>query len=85
VVFLADAVDPVRGIGEPTVDETMLKELATAQGRRVVVRADASKFRGEPPPAWTMFPGLWSVITDSGVDEETLDAFAENRIGVTVA
>lgn len=69
VAFLgADAVDVDRGMGEPTVEETMLKEQVAAVARRTVVLADASK-AGATAPSWTRMPGPWTLVTDSADDE----------------
>jgi DeoR/GlpR family transcriptional regulator of sugar metabolism len=65
VAFLgADAVDPARGVGEPTVDETVLKEQVAAVAHRTAVLADASKIDA-PAPSWTSMPGPWTLVTDS--------------------
>lgn len=65
VAFLgADAVDVRRGVGEPTVEETSLKEQVAAVARRTVVLADASKLDAAAP-AWTRMPGPWSLVTDA--------------------
>lgn len=60
----ADAVDPVRGIGEPTLEETYVKEAVAANARLVAVLADASKLAVSDTPAWTRLPGPWRLITD---------------------
>ncbi|UYM03501.1 DeoR/GlpR family DNA-binding transcription regulator [Solicola gregarius] len=65
VAFLgADAVDPVRGIGEPTLEETTVKEAVAARARVVAVLADASKLAAGETPAWTRMPAPWRLITD---------------------
>lgn len=65
VAFLgADAVDPHRGIGEPTVEETVIKERVAARAERVVVLADSTKLEVGGAPAWTCLPGGWTLITD---------------------
>lgn len=64
VAFLgADAVDPERGVGEPTVEETMLKEQVAGVAQRTVVLADATKI-GAGAPAWTRMPAAWLLVTD---------------------
>ncbi|RBM20806.1 DeoR/GlpR transcriptional regulator [Streptomyces sp. PT12] len=66
VAFLgADAVDPARGIGEPTLEETAVKERVAARARRVVVLADSTKLLVPDAPAWTRFPGAWTLVTDA--------------------
>ncbi|WP_234320406.1 DeoR/GlpR family DNA-binding transcription regulator [Streptomyces sp. SBT349] len=67
VAFLgADAVDPARGIGEPTLEETAVKERIAARARSVVVLADATKLAVADAPAWTRFGGGWTLVTDEG-------------------
>ncbi|MCP3420679.1 hypothetical protein [Nocardioides pinisoli] len=64
VAFLgADAVDVRRGVGEPTVEETSLKEQVAGIARRTVVLADATKLEAAAP-AWTLMPGPWTLVTD---------------------
>ncbi len=66
VAFLgADAVDPERGVGEPTLEETAVKERVAARSRRVVVLADATKLRVPDAPAWTRLPPGWTLVTDA--------------------
>lgn len=69
VAFLgADAVDVARGVGEPTVEETMLKEQVAAVARRTVVLADASK-AGAVAPSWTRMPAPWTLVTEEADDD----------------
>lgn len=64
VAFLgADAVDPARGVGEPTLDETVLKEQVAGVAQRTVVLADVTKV-GAAAPSWTRMPGSWTLVTD---------------------
>ncbi|QYJ03185.1 DeoR/GlpR family DNA-binding transcription regulator [Nocardioides panacisoli] len=71
VAFLgADAVDPERGIGEPTLDETVLKEQVARVAQRCVVVADATKW-GATAPSWTAMPGPWTWVTDAAVGAGT--------------
>lgn len=75
VAFLgADAVDPARGVGEPTLEETTVKESVAARSRRLVVLADASKLAVSDAPAWTRLTGPWRLVTDdsaaAGLDRE---------------
>ncbi|MEO3762350.1 DeoR/GlpR family DNA-binding transcription regulator [Streptomyces sp. B8F3] len=66
VAFLgADAVDPERGIGEPTLEETAVKERVAARAHRVVVLADATKLAVDDAPAWTRLPRGWTLVTDA--------------------
>ncbi|RBY94646.1 DeoR/GlpR transcriptional regulator [Blastococcus sp. TBT05-19] len=83
VAFLgADTLDPERGLGEPTVEETYVKELVAGRSSRVVVLADASKFAPDNAPAWTRLGGEWSVLTDDGVDDATVARFRRRGIRV---
>ena len=60
----ADAVDPVRGVGEPTLEETTVKEGVSRNARLVAVLADASKLTVADTPAWARLAGPWHLITD---------------------
>jgi DeoR/GlpR family transcriptional regulator of sugar metabolism len=65
VAFLgADVVDPDRGVGEPTVEETSVKEQVAARAARTVVLADAAKLAAPPTPAWTRLDRAWTLVTD---------------------
>lgn len=82
VAFLgADAIDPTRGLGEPTIEETWVKEQAAARADQVVVLADASKL-GEQAPAWLAVEPPWSVVMDDGAPAEAVEMM-ESR-GVVV-
>lgn len=81
----ADGVDPERGVGEPTIEETTVKERVAARARRVVVLADSSKLAAPPLPAWTRLPPGWSLVTDDEVTENELAAFARAGVEVSVA
>ncbi|UOY03432.1 DeoR/GlpR family DNA-binding transcription regulator [Blastococcus sp. PRF04-17] len=86
VAFLgADTVDPDKGLGEPTVEETHVKELVAARSAEVVLLADASKFLPSSPPAWTRIEPSWSVLTDRAVPDDVVAAFARSGIRVTRA
>lgn len=85
VAFLgADTVDPVKGLGEPTVEEAYVKELAAGRASRVVLLADSSKLAPANAPAWTRIDPSWTVLTDDGVDARTRAAFQRNRISVVL-
>ncbi len=75
VAFLgADVVSPERGVGEPSQEETAVKEQVAARAARTVVLADAAKLTAPPAPAWTGFAGPWTLVTDA--DEETVPGLA---------
>jgi DeoR/GlpR family transcriptional regulator of sugar metabolism len=83
IAFLgADAVDAGRGVGEPTVDETLLKEQVASLARRTVVLADASKV-GAAAPSWTRMPGPWTLVADAA-DDALQAACAESGVELLV-
>jgi len=80
VAFLgADAISPRRGLGEPTVEETWVKEQAAVRADHVAVLADASKL-DEHAPAWLAMSSSWSLVTDAGVPPETVEGFTARGI-----
>ena len=60
----ADAIDGTRGLGEPTVEETWVKEQAASRADQVVVLADSSKF-DQHAPAWLPIEAPWTLVTDA--------------------
>lgn len=80
----ADAVDPEHGIGEPTLDETIVKEQVAAVSSEVFVLADSTKIMGGQPPAWTALEPGWRLITDSDVSSGVLSRFAKADVEVVV-
>ncbi len=86
IAFLgADTLHPERGLGEPTVEETYVKELVAGRSGRVVVLADSSKFVPANTPAWTHLGGQWSVLTDEHVDPATVAQFGQRGVSVVRA
>lgn len=86
IAFLgADAVDPARGLGEPTSDETYVKEQAAARAEDVVVLADASKLGETGVTAWLPLGQSWTLLTDAGADASTVAAFEERDLRVVAA
>jgi DeoR/GlpR family transcriptional regulator of sugar metabolism len=81
----ADTVDPQRGIGEPTLEETIVKEAVAGVSDRVWILADSAKFESERPPAWTSFDRPWELITDAGICAADLEAFEKEGVRVHVA
>jgi DeoR/GlpR family transcriptional regulator of sugar metabolism len=61
----ADAVDPIQGLGEPTLDEARTKELIAERADQVVVLADSSK-AGRGVAAWAPLPSGWIWIDENG-------------------
>lgn len=86
IAFLgADTLDPGKGLGEPTVEETYVKELVAERSARVVLLADSSKFVTANAPAWTPIGTSWTVLTDAGVDTATVAEFGRRGINVVAA
>ena len=84
VAFLgADVVDPERGLGEPTVDETYVKEKAAGRADAVVLLADASKLGAAQVTAWLPLDPAWTLVTDA--DEPTTSAFEATGLQVLTA
>lgn len=82
VAFLGvDAVDPVDGVGEPTLPEAQVKDTAARRARRVVVLADASKLARGTVPAWAPLPHGWTLITNE-VDGDILDRYRSEGVAV---
>ncbi|MDE1991946.1 MAG: DeoR/GlpR transcriptional regulator [Rhizobiaceae bacterium] len=64
-IFLgADCVSSEFGLGETTLEQVRLKEVAIQRTRATVVLADASKFHDQPLPFWARLPMGASLITD---------------------
>lgn len=80
----ADAVHPIDGIGEPTLEEASTKELAAERSRRVVVLADAEKLDREGVPVWAALPERWSLVTDER-DPRRLEPFRAAGVHVISA
>lgn len=82
VAFLGvDAVDPVDGVGEPTLPEAHVKDTAARRARHVVVLADASKLARGSVPAWAPLPRGWTLITNE-VDDDVLDRYRSEGVVV---
>jgi len=82
VAFLGvDAIDPVDGVGEPTLPEAHVKDTAARRARHVVVLADASKLARGSVPAWAPLPSGWTLITNE-VDDDILDRYRSEGVAV---
>lgn len=81
----ADAVDPIRGLGEPTVEETYVKEQAAARAADVVLLADSSKLGPAGVAAWVPLQPSWTLVTDSAVHPATVAAFEAAGLHVLAA
>ncbi|MPY79549.1 MAG: DeoR family transcriptional regulator [Actinophytocola sp.] len=81
----ADAVDPSRGVGEPTLEEIAVKERVAARTQHVVVVADATKLAVPDVPAWTSFTGGWTLVTDAAAPTDLSERCATAGVGLTVA
>lgn len=86
VAFLgSDAVHPSRGLGEPTVEETFVKEEVAARADQVVLLADSSKLDSTNAPAWFSPAPPWTMVTDAGISPDRLAACQAKGIEVLVA
>lgn len=86
IAFLgADVVDPVRGLGEPRLEEIHVKELAAGRARRVTLLADSSKLRHADVGAWLRPEPSWLLVTDDGADPAALQAFSSAGVETVVA
>lgn len=82
IAFLgADAVNPARGLGEPTVEETWIKQEAAARADRVVLLADSSKLT-QCAPAWIPIAESWTVVLDAAAPKAECAAFTERGVRV---
>ncbi|UOQ59329.1 DeoR/GlpR family DNA-binding transcription regulator [Leucobacter rhizosphaerae] len=74
----AEAVDPVRGINCPEIDQAAVKELMSRNARETWLLVHSSKFDREPPFShWApMGPGC-GLVTDRGASEERISAFRD--------
>lgn len=78
VLFLgADAVHPARGIASRTYPQSTLKTLMSQHARRIVVLCDSSKLLVDESSYYSQLTAPWTLVTDDGVDEETLAALHE--------
>lgn len=85
VAFLGvDAVDPVNGVGEPTLAEAEVKERVAQRARRVVVLADATKLTRSSVPAWAPLPVGWTLVTNE-MSPEILTGFHDAGVEVLAA
>ena len=86
VAFLgADAFDPRRGVGEPTLEETRIKERVADSAARVVVLADSSKLAISSAPAWTTSASGWTLVTDPGAPGDLVRRCAEAGVELLTA
>lgn len=86
VAFMgADAVDPDRGLGEPTAEETYVKELATTRATDVVLLADASKLGRARLSSWVSLGPSWRLVTDDRADPDMVARFESQGIAVLTA
>ena len=84
-VLGADAVDPERGLGEPTDEETAVKERAASRASEVVLLADSSKLGTAALSAWLPVQVSWTLVTDTGAAPQLLSAFAARGLNVLQA
>ncbi len=70
-IFLgADAVSPVFGVGETTLEQIRLKEIAIQRTRGTIVLADASKFKNQALPFWAKLPEDAKLFTDEASEQQ---------------
>lgn len=74
-----DAVHPVDGVGEPTLQEVATKEVAAERAREVLVLADRTKLNVSGIAAWAPIEN-WALITDAGDIE--IERFRDAGVGV---
>ncbi len=86
IAFLgADVVDPDRGLGEPTADETFVKELAASRADQVFVLADATKLGQANVMSWLPLGRDWTLVTDSEVSAQAVEALEAHGVRVVAA
>jgi DeoR/GlpR family transcriptional regulator of sugar metabolism len=86
VAFLGtDAVDPDRGLGEPTNRETYVKEQAAGRSEAVVLLADGSKLGPARLPAWLPLDPAWTLVTDASAPGDAVDAIRAAGVRVVTA
>ncbi len=84
VAFLGcDAVDPVDGVGEPSLEEVETKRIAAQRSRQVVVLAHAAKLQRADVPVWSPLPRGWTLVTDA--EGAQLDRFRRAKVRVLCA
>ncbi|WP_299518098.1 DeoR/GlpR family DNA-binding transcription regulator [uncultured Serinicoccus sp.] len=76
-----DAVQPSRGVGEPTFEEAATKEVAARHAGRTVVLAHAAKLAVDAVPAWAQLPPGWTLVTDEA-RAARLDPFRHEGVHV---
>ncbi|UNX54979.1 DeoR/GlpR family DNA-binding transcription regulator [Georgenia sp. TF02-10] len=85
VAFLGvDALDPVDGVGEPTLVEAATKDIASRRARRTVVLADASKLDRGAVPAWAPLARGWTLVTDA-TDPAVIERYTAEGVEVLTA
>lgn len=83
VAFLGtDVVSAEHGPGEPTVEESYVKELAATRAGRVCVLADSSKLSSAHVAAWAKLPPGWTLITDTQADDDIVGTFEAGGVEV---
>lgn len=85
VAFLGcDALDPTRGVGEPTLEEAATKEMIARGAHDVVVLAHGGKLVQERVPSWARLPHGWNLVTDE-TDEQVLGPYRAAGVNVRLA
>lgn len=66
----ADAVDPVRGVGCRSYEQSRLKSQMMRHAEHVVVLADSSKLEDTAYPHWSPLPAHWTLVTDTATPSQ---------------
>jgi len=81
----ADAVDPGRGLGEPTDREIYVKEQAASRSDAVALLADGSKLGPARLPAWLPLDPAWTLVTDASAPAEAVAVIEAAGVRVVTA
>jgi len=73
------------GLTTPDVDEAAVKSAMVAAGRRVVVLTDSRKLGQETLVRFARLDQVDAIVTDDGIDDETMRALESRDIDVVIA
>jgi DeoR family transcriptional regulator of aga operon len=81
--FSAAAVDPQAGVMDAYIlNDVRIKELFFENADRTICLADSGKFRNKGTVNWIGFDRLRTIVTDPGIDPETLARLREQGVEV---
>jgi DeoR family transcriptional regulator, fructose operon transcriptional repressor len=80
-----NALMPGHGLSTPNADEAAVKRALVRAGRQVVVLADSSKLSREHLIRFAPLSAVDVLVTDDGIDDDTLRALEADGIEVLVA